>query len=212
MTKIALIGGGRVAVTLASGFKGAGHELGIGVRNPDGWSSKFGDLKLSASRIPDVAAWADVVINATPGDVSLEVLSSIERELGGKILIDVANATRRGADGLPAGLLYAGVSLAEALQQALPDTLVVKTLNTMLFSVMTRPGSLGIPPSVFISGDDHGAKKVARGLLGDIGWHGEWMHDLGDLSSARGTEAMILLVPYIFKTYGPTPFAISIAR
>lgn len=42
-----------------------------------------------------------------------------------------------------------GGSLAERLQDALPDTRAVKPLNTMLFMVMTDPGSLATPPTAY---------------------------------------------------------------
>ncbi|WP_280365088.1 NADPH-dependent F420 reductase [Nocardia wallacei] len=102
-----------------------------------------------------------------------------------KILIDIANATVDGPDGLPAGLLYPGSSLAEQLQAALPDTHVVKTLNTMLYTVMTAPSILTRAPTVFLSGDDAQAKQVVAGLLTDLGWHQEWITDLGGIETAR---------------------------
>jgi 8-hydroxy-5-deazaflavin:NADPH oxidoreductase len=85
-----------------------------------------------------------------------------------KILIDIANATERGANGMPGNLCYPNSSLAEHLQQALPNTHVVKTLNTMLFTVMVDPHSLSTPPTVFLSGDNDDAKANVIKLLGDL--------------------------------------------
>ncbi|MFH9858067.1 NADPH-dependent F420 reductase [Streptomyces sp. NPDC017202] len=159
------------------------------------------------------ARTADVVINATPGDSSLERLGGLHAELAGKILVDVSNATRD-ADGLPGGLCCPGGSLAERLQAALPDTRVVKTLNTMLFTVMTDPESLATPPTVFVSGDDADAdaKQAVTGLLGDLGWQPAWIEDLGDIRTARATEAMILVVPHVLRRHGLRPFAVSLTR
>ncbi len=81
-------------------------------------------------------AGAGLVINAMPGDVALDALTSPGNALAGKILLDVSNATTRQPDGMPGDLLHADGSLAERLQAALPRTLVVKALNTMVFSVM----------------------------------------------------------------------------
>ncbi len=107
---------------------------------------------------------------------------------------------------------YPGGSLAEKLQAALPDTRVVKTLNTMLFMVMTAPESLATPPTVYVSGNDENAKETVTGLLGDLGWQRGWIENLGDISTARATEAMILVVPHILRRHGFKPFALSLAR
>ena len=129
--------------------------------------------------------------------------------LDGKILVDVSNATER-TEGGPGPLVYPGSSLAEHLQEALPDTRVVKTLNTMLFMVMTAPGSLSHPATAFLSGDDADAKATVLGLLADLGWPAEQVLDLGGVATARGPEALILLVPDVLRARGFAPVAISI--
>lgn len=155
---------------------------------------------------------AAIIINATPGDTTLDRLTLLRAELNGKILVDVANATTRGADGLPDSLCYPNSSLAEHLQRALPGTRVVKTLNAMLFTVMVDPHSLSTPPMAFLSGDNGDAKATVGGLLGDLGWPPEWIVDLGTITSARGAEAIMLLAPHVLRHYGFAPFAVAIAR
>lgn len=147
-----------------------------------------------------------------PAAGSLERLAALREELRGKILVDVSNATTDGPDGLPADLLYPGSSLAERLQEALPDTRVVKTLNTMLFPVMTAPAMLTRPPTAFLSGEDPQAKQTVHDLLTDLGWRKEWISDLGGIRTARATEAAILFVPHVIRSSGFAPFALSIAR
>ncbi|MFD8419263.1 NADPH-dependent F420 reductase, partial [Streptomyces sp. NPDC059668] len=139
-------------------------------------------------------------------------LGALREELRGRILVDVSNATTDGPDGLPADLIHPGASLAEKLQEALPETHVVKTLNTMLFPVMTAPAMLTQAPDAFLSGDDPQAKNTVRDLLTDLGWRKEWITDLGGIQTARATEAAILFVPHVIRSTGFTPFAISIAR
>ncbi|MEU9129598.1 NAD(P)-binding domain-containing protein [Kitasatospora sp. NPDC048540] len=198
MTSIAVLGNGRVGGNLAAALTRAGHEVTVADRAP-------GDAA-------DAARSAEVVINATPGAGSLERLAALRDELRGKILIDVSNATVDGPDGLPGDLIHPGSSLAEQLQEALPDTHVVKTLNTMLFPVMTAPATLTRTPTAFLSGDDPQAKQTVRDLLTDLGWHQDWITDLGGIRTARATEAAILFVPHVIRADGFTPFAISIAR
>jgi 8-hydroxy-5-deazaflavin:NADPH oxidoreductase len=212
MTKIAILGSGRVGLALATGLSAAGHSLILGARNVADASAKWTGPAVSFAPLPDAARDASVVFNATPGDSSVATISVLRGELVGKVLIDVGNATVRGPDGIPNGLVYSGSSLAQALQHALPDTRVVKTLNTVLSSVMANPGLLASPATVFMSGDDKDAKATTRTLLNDLGWLDHSIQDLGGLDSARGTEALILLVPYLIRAQGFIPFALTAVR
>ncbi|MGI5447505.1 NADPH-dependent F420 reductase [Streptomyces sp. CA-243310] len=198
MATIAVLGNGRVGGNLATALTRAGHEVTVADRTPGAAAS--------------AARTARIVINATPGAGSLERLTALRAELRDKILIDVSNATVDGPDGLPTDLIHPGSSLAEQLQEALPETHVVKTLNTMLFPVMTTPTMLTQTPTAFLSGEDPQAKHAVRELLTDLGWHKEWITDLGGIHTARATEAAILFVPHVIRSNGFTPFAISIAR
>jgi predicted dinucleotide-binding enzyme len=212
MTTIGVLGTGRVGTNLGVALAHAGHQITLGYRDSADAPEPPTDPAIRYAPQAEAARTAEVVINATPGDGSLERLSALRPSLAGKILIDLANATSDGQGGLPAGLLYPGSSLAEQLQQALPDTRVVKTLNTMLYTVMTDPGALATPPTVFLSGEDEAAKQTAKELLAGLGWKREWMMDLGGIETARATEAAILFVPHVIGSQGFQPFAISIAR
>ena len=198
MTTIAVLGNGRVGGSLATALTRAGHDVTLADRSP--------------GAAANAARTAQVVVNATPGDTSLDRLVALREELRGRILVDVSNATVDGRDGLPADLLYPGSSLGEQLQESLPETRVVKTLNTMLFTVMTAPATLTQAPTAFLSGEDQQAKQTVRELLTDLGWRKEWITDLGGIRTARATEAAILFVPHVIRSSGFTPFALSIAR
>ncbi|WKV75802.1 NAD(P)-binding domain-containing protein [Streptomyces sp. PCS3-D2] len=216
MTRIGILGAGRVATNLAAGLSAAGHHITLGHRGRHDTAARTTGLapapRIAYADHRTTARTTDIVINATPGDSSLDRLTGLRGELTGKILIDVSNATRDAADGLPEDLCYPGSSLAEKLQAALPDTHVVKTLNTMLFTVMTTPQTLATPPTAYLSGDDDHAKKTVADLLGDLGWHPGQIEDLGGIDTARATEAMILIVPHILRRHGLKPFAVSLAR
>ncbi|MFF6995963.1 NADPH-dependent F420 reductase [Streptomyces sp. NPDC008313] len=198
MTTIAVLGNGRVGGNLAAALARAGHDVTVADR--------------TAGSAADAARTARIVINATPGAGSLDRLAALRDELRDKILVDVSNATTDGPDALPADLLYPGSGLAELLQTALPETRVVKTLNTMLFSVMTSPATLAQTPTAFLSGEDPQAKQTVHELLTDLGWRKEWITDLGGIRTARATEAAILFVPHVIRSTKFTPFAISVTR
>jgi 8-hydroxy-5-deazaflavin:NADPH oxidoreductase len=213
MTAIGILGTGRVGTNLANALARAGHQVTLGYRtqaDAPGTPETPGAPRYTTQA--EAAQSSEIVINATPGASTLTLLSSLRPHLAGKILVDVANATVDGPNGLPADLLYPGSSLAERAQSDLPDTHVVKTLNTMLFTVMTDPGVLGTAPTVFLSGENDAAKLAVKGLLADLDWKDEWIMDLGGIETARATESAILFVPHVISAQGFQPFAVSIAR
>lgn len=212
MSNIGILGSGRVATVLASKLASAGHDVTIGTRDAAGTSANWAGPAITIKDHAETTRTAPIIINATLGHTTLERLSALKGELNGKILIDVSNATNPGQDGLPGNLSYPNSSLAEHLQEALPGTAIVKTLNTMLFSVMVDPHSLAVPPTAFLSGNDPTAKAMVSGLLGDLGWPPDWLEDLGDVSTARGPEALVLIVPHIIRSRGFSPFALTVAR
>ncbi|WP_111766949.1 NADPH-dependent F420 reductase [Nakamurella deserti] len=211
-TTIAVLGAGRVGSNLATGLSGAGHRIVLGVRQPDVTRGQWAGSPVTVTDTAAAITAAELVINATPGDTTLERLSVLRDALAGRVLLDVANATTRTPDGMPGGLLYEGSSLGAQLQAALPHTRVVKSLNTMLFSVMTSPAALAAAPTAFLSGDDITAKTLVRDVLHSLGWADRWLVDLGPISTARGPEAMALMVPALLGAFGFTPFALSVAR
>jgi predicted dinucleotide-binding enzyme len=212
MSDIGIFGSGRVATGLATKLASAGHTLTMGVLDVAKASAKWQGPAVSFKGHAETACASQIIFNATPGETSLERLNALRDELRGKILVDVSNATLRGENGMPGPLLYPNSSLAERLQKALPETHVIKTLNTMLFTVMTNPQGLKVPPTAFVSGNDADAKEAVKKLLCDLGWQPEWIEDLGDIRTARGTEAIVLLVPSIIRVHGFAPFALALAR
>ncbi len=67
---------------------------------------------------------------------------------------------------------------------------MVKTLNTMDAYLMVNPTQLANGEhTVFVSGDDTKAKNEVSELLRSFGWRD--IIDLGDISTARGTEMLL---------------------
>jgi len=212
MRSIAVLGTGTVGATLATAFTAAGHAVTAGSRDPGRRAASW-TTPVPLAGVAEAAAHADVVVNATPGHGSVDLLRPLAPQLAGAVLVDVANAVEQGPDGFASALRYPGSSLAEELQRALPDTRVVKTLNTIgPAEAMVTPGALATAPSAFLSGDDGAARQLVAGLLTDIGWRPEWIIDLGDLTTARVTEAFVLLVRPLVHALGPVPFGLAVAR
>jgi 8-hydroxy-5-deazaflavin:NADPH oxidoreductase len=201
--RLAILGTGNVAQTLARRLSETGHEVTFGSRDP---ASRTG-LNAPVTSLADAVAGNDVVINATPGAASLEVVRGIgAAAFAGKVLVDVANANTPAFE-----LVYPNSSLGEKLQAALPDAKVVKTMNTAAMAVMTEPAALP-PSSVFVSGDDAAAKATVNSLLGGLGWPDDSIVDLGGIVSARGTEHYFLMFAALVQSVGSPEFNIRLVQ
>jgi 8-hydroxy-5-deazaflavin:NADPH oxidoreductase len=89
-------------------------------------------------------------------------------------------------------------SLGEQIQRRFPEARVVKTLHTMNAYLMVDPTQLaGADHTVFVSGDDAEAKSTVTELLRSFGWTD--IIDLGDITTARGTE---MLLPVWLRLFG----------
>jgi hypothetical protein len=84
-------------------------------------------------------------------------------------------------------------SIGEQVQRALPETSVVKALNTVNCDVMVDPGLVPGEHVVFVCGNDLAAKARTVELLGWFGWPVERVIDIGDIAGARATEGYLLL-------------------
>jgi hypothetical protein len=183
-----------VAQGLSARLAELGHNVVIGTRDADklrGWQSS--NQRVLIGSFAETAAHGDMVINATNGAGSLSALTMAgDENLADKILIDVSNPLDF-SDGFPPSLTVFGKdSLAEQIQRAFPMTKVVKTLNTVTARVMTHPLEVANGDHhVFISGNETDAKSQVTELLRSFGWIN--VFDLGDISTARGAEAYVLL-------------------
>ena len=208
--KIAIIGTGTVGRTLASKLVELNHDVTIGTRNVvDKLTSTAKDnygnpsfvewhkanSKVKLGTFADSASFGELLINATNGSNSVTALiQSGTKNLTAKVLIDVANPLDF-SNGMPPSLLP-GLnntnSLGEEIQKTFPDTMVVKTLNTMWCGLMVNPKLIGNGDHInFISGNNEEAKIKVRKLLHQFGWTDENIVDLGDITAARATESLL---------------------
>ena len=218
--KIAIIGTGIVGKTIASKLVELNHDVMMGTRNvsdklastaTDNYGNPpFGEWiktnsKVKLGSFAEAAAFGELVVNATNGSNSLTALILAgTKNLAGKVLIDIANPLDF-SNGMPPSLLP-GLnntnSLAEEIQRTFPDTMVIKTLNTMWCGLMVNPNLVGNGDHInFISGNNSEAKNKVIKLLNQFGWLDKNIIDIGDITGARATES---LLPIWLKVMGVT--------
>ena len=208
--QIAIVGSGVVARFLGRAFAAAGHQVTLGTRDPEQTRTRpeWAGVNLPLAAYPDLRG--DVFVNATRGDGSLAALQAIGPAVHGKVLIDASNPLDT-SKGFPPSLFVANTdSLAEQLQQALPEVRLVKMFNTMAHEVMVDPGSLGQESTIFVAGDDESARRIAADLARELGWVD--VMDLGDLTAARGLEMYIPLWLRIYGAVGQPFFNLKVVR
>ncbi len=202
--QIAMLGTGSVGRTLGAALVRAGHQVVLGSRTAGGdtatgWVRGVGD-GASEGTFATAVAGAEVVVNATAGTASLDVLAACAPDdLDGVVLLDVANPLDFSAGFPPSLAPMPNGSLAESLQAAHPRARVVKAFSTTAVEVMVDPGAVPGDHILPIAGDDGAAKAVVRGIAADLGWRPGQLIDLGGLQAAG---AMEMWLPLWIRLYG----------
>jgi predicted dinucleotide-binding enzyme len=223
---IAVLGTGMAGRTIAARLHELGHHVVVGTRDPRAttarveadqmgnapfstWHDGYPGIELAT--FAAAAAGAELVVNASSGAVTLEVLAQATTEnLNGKVLLDVSNPLDF-TGGFPPTLSVKDTdSLAEQVQRAFPRVKVVKALNTLNASLMVDPKALGQSSTIFVSGDDAQAKAAVVQLLESFG-HDDVI-DLGALETARGTEMFLPLWLRLMGALGTAQFNIKVVR
>ncbi len=215
---IAVLGTGPVGRAVAGRLAQLGHSVTVGTRDPGGtaaradyagWAAEHPQVRLAT--FSDAASGADLVVNASGGDVALGILEAAgTQNLAGKVLLDISNPLDGSAGFPPTLFVKDDDSLGEMIQRAHPDARVVKSLNTMNNSLMVDPQRLGEDSTVFVSGDDAEAKATVVQLLRQLG-HGDVI-DLGGIDTARGPEMWLPLWIRINLALGGNDFNIKVVR
>lgn len=213
---IAVMGTGMVGQTIGSKLASLGNRVMLGSRTGNNekalaWVSKTGG-NASTGTFKDAATFGDVIFNCTQGGASIEALESAgEENLKGKVIIDVSNPLDF-SKGMPPFLSVCNTdSLGEQIQRRFPDAFVVKTLNTVNCNLMVNPASLPGDHDLFLSGNDPAAKEQVKGWLkGWFGWNS--IIDLGDITTARGTEQWLPMWIRLWGTFGHVNFNLKIVK
>ena len=194
MISIGILGSGIVAQTLGKGFLKYGYTVSLGTRNPDKlneWSANDGK-GASVKSFADTAADADIIILAVTGRAASDALDLAGADnLTNKTIIDATNPIDNAGptNGVLPFFTSLEESLMEQLQASYPKARFVKAFNSVGSAFMVDP-SFELKPTMFICGNDEGAKEETTEILDQFGWETE---DMGSVEAARAIEPLCML-------------------
>lgn len=188
-TKVGIIGSGGVGKTLANGFAKHGYAVMMGSRD----GGKIEDWKGEKGTFAEAAAFGDVVVLVVKGSAAEPAIGLCgENNLRGKIVIDATNpiSEEPPQNGVLRFFTKINESMMERLQKKMPQAKFVKAFNSVGQGLMINPELPGGPPTMFICGNDGGAKAEVRQILKKFGWDTE---DMGTVEAARAIEPLCML-------------------
>ena len=193
--KIAVLGSGIVGEVLANGFLKHGYAVMRGSRDPSKlseWQSRSGSAA-STGTFAQAAEYGDLIVLAVKGGAAESLIQGLPADaISGKTLIDATNpiADLPPTNGVLSFFTGPNDSLMERLQKVAPSAHFVKAFNCVGNALMIDPQLPGGKPSMFICGNNDGAKEQVRGILTQFGWETE---DMGKVEAARAIEPLCML-------------------
>jgi predicted dinucleotide-binding enzyme len=193
LVQIGIIGAGSLGSAIGKRLGECGHAVMFG-----GGESAHAVARARGARVgsnADAATFGEVVVLAVPFtavDYALDEAGSLRD----RVLWSCVNALKPDLSGLAVGF---ETSAAEMIAARAQGARVVAAIPPFANAIASGELSYnaGLEPTVFMCGDDDAAKRVVRGLVGDIGAHPV---DAGPLSVARLVEpAMMLLVSLAYS-------------
>lgn len=171
--RIAVIGAGSVGRNLAAATRALGHDVVVGVRDPD--DPRHADLASKATPAA-AAAGADLVVLAVPASAVAAAIDGLPLAPP-TVVVDATNAV--GApppDDFPTMGAYTRSLVA-------PEVAVVKAFNTIGAEHLVAPVVDGSPAFLPIAGDPAGV-EVVEALARDLGF---------DVAALGGHDAVPLV-------------------
>ena len=192
--KVGVLGSGDVARTLAAGFLKYKHDVTMGTRDVSklaGFAKEHPAIKVGS--FADAARFGELLVLAVMGSAASDVLRAAGREhIAGKTVIDPTNAIQDAppVDGVLQSFTGPNESLMEQLQHHFPDAHFVKAFSCIGNAFMVNPDFQGAKPTMFICGNDAGAKTDTRTILDQFGFD---VADMGGVEGARAIEPLCIL-------------------
>jgi hypothetical protein len=192
---IGVIGSGVVGQTLANGFLKHGYDVTIGTNDSgkrDLLKAKTNG-KASVGSFEETAKFGEIVVLAVKGTAAeAAVRSAGVANLAGKTVIDTTNpiADAPPVNGVLRFFTSLDNSLMERLQTLAPDAGFVKAFSCVGNAVMINPEFKGTMPTMFICGNNDGAKRDVAAVVEQFGFD---VADMGSAEAARAIEPLCML-------------------
>lgn len=202
--KVGIIGSGDVGRALGHAFIQTGHEVTIGSREAHSeklntWKNDNGD-KAHTGSFEEAAQFGEIIVLATlwSGTESAIKMSGNDH-FANKIVIDVTNPLDFSGGVPPILAVGHTTSGGEMIQQWLPASKVVKTLNLVGNGHMYQPDFPEGKPTMFLCGIDAESKTIVHEILKSFGWND--VVDMGGIEKSRLLESLAMLwIEYGFVT------------
>jgi len=130
----------------------------------------------------------EIVVLAVPYPALADVLATRGGQLAGKVVVDITNPLN--FETFDSLTVPADSSAAAEIAASLPQSRVVKALNTTLAATVASGAVGDLPTTVLIAGDDAEAKSLLADVLTAGGLRAI---DAGSLRRARELEALAFL-------------------
>lgn len=172
--QIAVIGAGNIGGTLARKWAAAGHQVTLGVRDPNKPHVQQLVAEVGANTRADTIAaaidGAEAVLFAVPAAAMAETLGGIGSALNGKLIFDATNNVSAPSD---------PVNHVGAIAAAAPDAVVYRAFNIYGWENFANPRLGGIQADLFYVGPaGASSRQSAEALIADVGLNPVWLGGL----------------------------------
>lgn len=191
--RIAIIGTGHVAASLAPAWITAGHELVFGARDLESPTARalrerLGE-KIQIQAVADAIAASRIVVLAVTGSAVSRLAAEHAAGLAGRIIVDATNYVARVDEG-QAPEQPRALNSAEAVRNTIPSAHVFRAFNHYGWEVFASPEFDGRAAALFYCGPDDETAEVVEDLIADVGLDPV---RVGDLELVGTVDSLITL-------------------
>jgi len=193
MAQITIVGTGRMALGLGTGWAQSGHEVTFASRNPVAKAEAIAEIKTAKiGAIAEVLPAAEVVVIAIPYVAVEPFARTHAAQLQGKLVIDISNPF----DHLPDNRISGAEITAAAIGSG---ARVVAAFKDNFWATLLQPQDPnGLVRDVHFAADNEADKEIVSQLIEDLGFHPV---DCGPLKNARVLDVMVPLMIELDRRY-----------
>ena len=181
ISRIGIVGSGRIGGTLGVLLAKAGYEIFYSSRHPEALKDlvrKTGS-KARAGNVREAIAFGDVLFIAVPYGAIPQIGRDYSAVMKGKVMIDACNAVSARDGAIADEVEQNGIGTTS--QKYLAGARIVRAFNTMSYAIFAREAHRPDPRlAIPIAGDDPLALQIAAGLVRDAGFDPVVVGNLAD--------------------------------